>query len=106
MEKNRKHKKYDRSFKESAVKLCYERKNLSALARELGVDPKILRRWRKEYEQLSNASFQGKGVTRLTDDQKEIKRLQRELETRNTELEILKKALGIISVSDRKSMNS
>jgi len=42
MEKNRTNRKYDRSFKESAVILCYERNNLSAIARKLGVDPKCL----------------------------------------------------------------
>ncbi len=101
MERTRKNRKYDRKFKEEAVKLSYERHNLSSLARELGVDYKALLRWRKEYEQFKEASFQGNGNVRLTDEQKEIKRLQKELSTRTTELEILKKALGIISTSDR-----
>jgi len=101
MEKNRKHKKYDRSFKESAVKLCYERKNLSAVARELGVNSNVLRRWRDEYEQFKEASFQGHGTVRMTDEQKENHRLKKELGKRTLELEILKKALGIISTSDR-----
>jgi transposase len=101
MEQNRKKRKYDRSFKESAVKLSYERKNLSAVARELGVDAKLLRRWRAEYEQFTGASFQGHGTTRLSDEQKENHRLKKELAKRTLELEILKKALGIISVSDR-----
>jgi transposase len=102
MEKNRKNRNhYDRSFKEAAVKLSYERKNLSAVARELGVDAKLLRRWRVEYEQFKEASFQGHGTARLTDEQKEIHRLKKELDKRTLELEILKKALGIISTSDR-----
>ena len=97
--------RYDRSFKESAVKLSYERKNLSALARELGVDPKLLRRWRIEYEQFKGVSFQGKGIARLTDEQLENQRLKKELHQRNLEIEILKKAMGIISLSDRKNIN-
>jgi transposase len=101
MEQIRTKRKYDRSFKEAAVKLSYERKNLSAVARELGVDAKLLRRWRVEYEQFKDASFQGHGTARLTDEQKEIHRLKKELSKRTMEIEILKKALGIISVSDR-----
>lgn len=100
MEKTTKRRKYDRSFKEEAVKLSYERSNLSAFCRELGIEYKALLRWRKEYEQFKGASFQGNGVARLSDEQREIKRLQKALSTKNLELEILKKALGIISTSD------
>jgi transposase len=92
---------YDRSFKEHAVKLTYERKNISATARELGLDYKLLLRWRKEYETFSVASFQGKGVARLSAEQAEIQRLNKLLETQRKENEILKKAIGIISESDR-----
>jgi len=97
----RERKTYDRSFKENAVKLSYERSNLSALSRELGIDYKALLRWRKEYEQFKAASFQGNGIARLTEEQKELHRLRKELATKTLELEILKKALSIISKSDR-----
>jgi len=102
MEKTKKqNRKYDRNFKEAAVKLSYERKSVSATARELGVDPKILRRWRKEYGQFNDASFQGNGISRLTPEQKRIRELEKELEIKKKENEILKKAVGIISASDR-----
>ncbi len=42
---------YDKAFKENAVKLSFERKNVSELAHELGVDPLLLYRWRKEYQE-------------------------------------------------------
>jgi transposase len=54
-----------------------------------------------EYEQFKEISFQGSGTTRLNDDQKENQRLRKEVAKQRMELEILKKALGIISVSDR-----
>jgi transposase len=101
MATDRKKRKYDCTFKENAIKLSYERNNLSAVARELGVDPKMLRRWRSEYEQFKEASFQGQGTIRLTEEQKEIHRLKKSLQRRELEVEILKKALGIISTSDR-----
>ena len=40
MKKERKH--YDSLFKENAVKLSYERKNVSSLAREFGVSAALL----------------------------------------------------------------
>jgi transposase len=99
METNRK--RYDRAFKENAVKLSYQRKNQSALARELGVDHRVLRRWRKEYEQFKDKSFQGSGNARLSDQEKELRDLRKALTNKTLELEILKKAMGIISQSDR-----
>jgi len=101
MKKTRTNRKYDRQFKEDAVKLSLERGNLSAVARDLGIDVKMLRRWKFEYEQFKGVSFQGSGIIRLTEDQKRIRQLEKDLRNRTLELEILKKALGIISVSDR-----
>ena len=40
MRKQRTH--YDKAFKENAVKLSIERKNVSELAHELGVEPLLL----------------------------------------------------------------
>jgi transposase len=99
--KKKKNKSYDRAFKENAVQLSFERSNQSALARELGINPKNLSRWREEYEQFQEKSFQGSGVARLSDEDKEIRRLRKELHDKKLELEILKKAMGIISQSDR-----
>jgi transposase len=93
-------KNYDRAFKENAVKLSYERSNIAALARELGINSDMLHRWRKESSEFKEASFQGKGNPRLNDEQKEIHRLRKELANKEMEIEILKKALGIISRSD------
>ncbi|MCL2417101.1 MAG: transposase [Bacteroidales bacterium] len=101
MEKRRKNRKYDRHFKEEAVKLGVERGNLSSVARELGLDPKMLRRWKLEYEEFKEGSFQGSGTSRMTDIQKENQRLKKENYKQKMELEILKKALDIISASDR-----
>jgi transposase len=50
---------YDRSFKENAVKLSHQRTNQSALARELGVDPALLRRWRI-LDLVSNSAYKVK----------------------------------------------
>lgn len=94
-------KHYDKSFKEQAVKLSYERGSCSALARELGVSSSQLSKWRKEYAQYSTASFQGRGVERLTDDQRAYKELEKELKNSRLELEILKKAIAVFSKIDK-----
>ncbi|MCI1785265.1 MAG: transposase [Bacteroidales bacterium] len=60
MKKERTH--YDKSFKENAVKLSIERKNISDLAQELGIKPFLLYRWRKEYLKEGSFSFPGNGV--------------------------------------------
>ncbi|MGJ1350667.1 transposase [Sphingobacterium siyangense] len=44
--------KYDRIFKERAVELSKNRKNLSELARELGISAAQLYKWRKESEEF------------------------------------------------------
>jgi len=68
-------KHYDRSFKERAVKLSYERDSIKDLARELGVSSERLYKWRAEYAQHGSASFQGHGVERLSDECKRAKEL-------------------------------
>lgn len=99
MKKERTH--YDKLFKENAVKLSYERKNVSELARELGISPMLLYRWRKEYESKGALSFPGNGIQALSDEAKELADLRKKMQEAETERDILKKALSIISKSDR-----
>jgi transposase len=48
----------------------------------------------------------GKGKKQLTEEQKELARLKKDLADVKMERDILKKAVSIFSVSDRKSTNS
>jgi transposase len=52
---------YDKAFKENAVKLSFERKNVSDLAHELGISPALLYRRRKKYRERGESSFPGNG---------------------------------------------
>jgi len=99
MEKERK--QYDSAFKENAVKLSYERMNLTGLSRELGITPYLLYRWRKEYSQYGEGSFPGNGIPKMTPEEKEIAELRGKLRKIEMENDILKKALHIISKNDR-----
>ncbi len=94
-------KKYDRAFKERAVQLSKERKNLSELTRELGIKPVQLYRWRKEQEEFGAGSFPGNGHVKQTPEQERIRALEKNLKDAELERDILKKAIGIFSKSDR-----
>lgn len=81
--------------------MSYERKNVSECARELGVAPLLLHRWRKEFQEKGSLSFPGKGVSVLSEEIKELVELKKRLLEAETERDILKKALSIISKSGR-----
>jgi len=92
---------YDKVFKDNAVKLSFERKNVSELAHELGVEPLLLYRWRKEYQEKGLQSFPGNGVQTFSEEAKKVADLEKRLFDAETERDILKKALSIISKSGR-----
>ena len=71
--------------------------SLTQVAQDLGVDRKLLRRWRDQLDQSGSQeqAFPGKGNRRPEDE--EVRRLKRENEVLRQEREILKKALAIFS---------
>ena len=91
---------YNREFKENAVKLSYERDNLSQFARELGISVKQLYSWRSQYKLKGSESFPGNGNTAVSEDAKALAQIKKEYARLQQEHEILKKAMGIISRSD------
>ncbi len=95
-------KRYDRAFKERAVKMSYERGNILQVAKELGISDSQLHKWRKEFQRYGADSFPGRGTERLTDEQREIKRLQAELKDKQFDIDILKKAIAFFSRADKK----
>ncbi|WP_432636185.1 transposase [Empedobacter falsenii] len=99
MKRNRKI--YPSDFKLQAVELSFERKNISELARELGITVSLLYKWRKEYAEFGTGSFPGKGNLKLTAEQEKIHDLERKLKDAELERDILKKAISIFSKSGR-----
>lgn len=97
---------YDREFKQKAVELSYARGNTKEIAEELGVRLELLYRWRREQKKYENNSFPGRGKPKMTELEKEITRLNKELRDAKMERDILKKAVSIFSRSDGKSTNS
>ena len=99
-------KKYDREFKVKAVELSNLRGNVAEIAEELGVRSELLYRWRRELDSYASNSFPGKGIPKMTDQEREVAQLRKDLRDVKMERDILKKAISIFSVSDGKSTNS
>jgi transposase len=94
-----KRRKYDRDFKRNAVLLCTEpSRTVAGVAENLGIAKDLLYRWCREYH-FSNGKplFPGNGVEALTDEQKRIRELEKELRETQMERDILKKAMAIFS---------
>lgn len=99
-------KTYSKEFKQKAVELSNVRGNVQEIARELGVGAAMIYRWRKEMNINPDLAFGGNGKKQVTAEQKELIKLKKELADMRMERDILKKAVSIFSVSDRKSTNS
>jgi len=102
----RERRSFDKEFKQMSVNLCLTGKPTREVAEELGLRPELVRRWNREYEQFQEGSFSGHGNANLTDEQKEIARLKKELKNAQIERDILKKAVSIFSKGDDKYSNS
>ncbi len=84
-------KRYDKNFKEQAVKMVIEGKRKTMdVAAELGIHFTTLNDWIKDYKINNENAFPGSGKLRPEDE--ELRRLKRENIDLKEELEILKKA--------------
>lgn len=92
-------KKYERTFKENAVKLSYERGKgqTASIERELGITPSCLSRWRHDFEKFGTGSFCGTGYLKLTPEQTIITNLEKKIKDSELTLEILKSGSKYVS---------
>jgi transposase len=88
---------YSLEFKTKAVELSNQRGSLSDVAQELNISSDNLKRWKKEYKE---GKFSGTIKIKSPEEQ-ELIRLQKELADVKIERDILKKAVGIFSKSER-----
>lgn len=102
----RKAKHYTLEFKQKAVELSYVKGSVAQVCEDLDILPAVLYRWRKEQKNYGKNSFPGRGNPKMTDEQKEIVRLKKQLKEAELERDILKKAIGIFSASDKKNTGS
>ena len=86
-----KRKKYSQEFREEAVKLVTEQGyRVSEAARNLGIHPGVLGRWKREFE----GDAEGGGEKAM---QAELNRLRKENKRLKQEREILKKAAAFFA---------
>ncbi len=86
---------FSEEFKREAVRLAEERGNVQETARELGVHPTILHRWKRRLSTVAEREVAFPGRGRPKDP--ELARLKKELARVKEENEILKKAVGIFT---------
>jgi len=85
---NKQRRNHTKEFKEEAVKLVLEQGYaISEAARNLGVNPNLLGRWKREMEESGNS-----GSVSMMNIQVELKQLRKENKRLKLEREILKKA--------------
>ena len=98
--------KFDKTFKLRTVEMSYHCDSIKSLGEELGIRPELIYRWRRELSTHEEKSFPGEGKKAQTPEDAQISLLKKQLSDKEKELEILKKAIGIFSKRDGKSMNS
>jgi transposase len=94
---NRKYRRYTKEFKLEAISLAENsEKSISQIERELGITTGLLAKWRTRY-QIKDGAEQELEASDSTAEQREIRRLRRELMIAEQERDILKKAISIFS---------
>ena len=96
MEELKGRKRYDREFKEDAVRLILDGgRTVRGVARDLGIHENMLHRWKQEYLLDKEHSFPGKG--HMKPHEEEIFKLKKKIADLEEDRAILKKALAIFS---------
>jgi transposase len=92
--------RFDAQFKHDAIRLLREgNRKATDIARDLGVRPELLYRWKSEAAADPDHAFPGKG--HMKPDEEYLRRLERELTQAREERDILKKALAYFSKNER-----
>ena len=76
------------------------------LADNFGISPNTLTNWRRKFREENGIQPEGQGVKIMSDDERKIARLEKQLREMQLERDILKKAIGIFSNTDKKFTNS
>lgn len=100
-------KTYTKVEKLEIVSLSLEEgQSVKKLASRYGISENTLYNWRKLYAKHSEDAFSGKGNKTMSESERKIVELKKQLKESQLECEILKKAVGIFSKRDRKYSNS
>jgi len=88
---------YEPTFKVTMVELVNSGRSVQEVSEEYDISANLLRRWRREY--LSKSGDMTK-KREISEEEKELKALRKELREVRLERDILKKAVSIFSKSD------
>jgi transposase len=98
--------KYTKEQKLEIVKLSLEDgTTVKELAERFDISANVIYNWRSRYFKYDNNAFSGHGNKTMTDSEREIARLKKELREVELERDILKKAVSIFSKGDSKFSN-
>jgi len=91
--------RFSREYKLEAVRQLTAGKRLADVARDLGVDPQVLRRWQEQVTVDPATAFPGNG--RAPADETELQRLRKEVVQLRAERDFLKKAAAFFAKESR-----
>ncbi len=93
-----KKRQFTQEFKKEVVEYSLSSgKTAEEVARDLGISPHNLKRWRFQYRKDGELAFPGHGKENLTPQEEKLRKLQKELNDITQERDILKKALAIFT---------
>lgn len=99
-------KKYTKEEKLEIVKQSLdEDESVTGLAKRYGLSPNTIYNWRSRYYNEMGIEPEGQGVKQMTEEERRISKLKKQLREVELERDILKKAIGIFSKGDGKSTN-
>lgn len=98
--------KYSKEQKLEIVKQSLDPEvTVKSLAERFDISVNVIYNWRSKYLKYKENSFSGHGNKTMTDEEREISRLKKELKEAQLERDILKKAVSIFSKNDSKFSN-
>ena len=89
-----KRRNYTREFKVQAVQMVTQQGlSVTEVARDLGIHPSLLQKWKKQLGEQAEQAFPGNG--RLTPEQEELRKLREEVRQLRMERDILPLEMSI-----------
>ncbi len=102
---NKKVGRYPIEFRRMVVERMKQSNNLAALARELGVDRKLMYLWREQLDPVTRAAKRV-ASTREEELERRVNQLERALANKTLELDFFKGALQKVEARRRQKRNS
>ena len=100
-------KKYTKAEKLEIVKQSLDDDiSVTELAERYGISPNTIYNWRSRYYKQMGIEPEGQGVKKMTEEERQIAQLKKQLREVKLERDILKKAIGIFSKDGGKSTHS